>query len=120
MQRVHVLSEGSEIMEEARKTLRTQISRTIEVSVDGVRCDLIDLSITGAQITAPMLLRSDQSVRLAFTDEPTSTRCHALVAWVLMELVDGNALYRAGLRFLDPEPKILETYCVKYGTNPFR
>lgn len=80
-----VLRAGARLLDHCgtRQVVRARINGSVEVSVNGECCDLVDLSVTGAQISAPMRLRPDESVRLAFADESAETRCHGVVAWVV-------------------------------------
>jgi hypothetical protein len=86
-----------------------------EVVVDGERSELVNLSVTGAQVVLPARLQPRQSIRFILLDGTAEVRFRALVAWSSMELLASAVRYRVGLSFTDPDKKILEIFCNRHG-----
>ena len=88
------------------------------VVVNGEQGQLIDLSVSGAQVQVPMRLRPQQVVRFALTDEIGGMRCQGTVAWSIAVPGGGSIHYRAGLEFVNPDKQRLSELCVKLGGAP--
>lgn len=88
------------------------------VIVNGEPCQLIDLSVTGAQVQIPMRLRPSQVVRFTVPDESGDVRCQGTVAWSIAVPSGGTIQYRAGLEFINPDAKRLASICARYGGAP--
>jgi hypothetical protein len=101
-----------------RRTARFSMNGLITVLVNGERSQLVDLSLTGAQVLAPIRLRPEQSVRITLTDKSAETRCKGVVAWVAAEPAGANVWYRAGLHLSELDPKVLEALCQQSSTLP--
>ena len=86
-----------------------------EVVVDGERSELVNLSVTGAQVVLPARLQPRQSIRFILLDGTAEVRLRALVAWSSLELLASAVRYRVGLSFTDPDKKILEIFCNRHG-----
>lgn len=88
------------------------------VVVNGEAAQLIDLSVSGAQVQVPMRLRPSQVVRFAITAETGDARCQGTVAWSIAVPSGGSIQYRAGLEFIKPDAKRLAAICAKFGGAP--
>ena len=88
------------------------------VAVNGEHGQLVDLSVTGAQVQVPMRLRLSQVVRIILMDEDGNTRCQGTVAWSILVASGGVIQYRAGLEFINPDADRLAAYCAKFGGAP--
>ncbi len=86
-----------------------------EVVIDGSRSELVNLSISGAQVVLPARVQPNQSVRFILHDGASQIRFRAQVAWASIELVLSAVRYRAGIAFTDPDRKALEKFCQRYG-----
>jgi hypothetical protein len=86
-----------------------------EVVVDGERSELVNLSVTGAQVVLPARLQPRQSIRFVLLDGSAEVRFRAQVAWSSIELLASAVRYRVGLTFTDPDKKILEIFCNRHG-----
>ena len=86
-----------------------------QVVVDGERSELVNLSVTGAQVILPARLQPRQSIRFILLDGSAEVRFRAQVAWSSIELLASAVRYRVGLAFTDPDKKILEVFCNRHG-----
>ena len=88
------------------------------VVVSGEPGQLIDLSVSGAQVQVPMRLRPGQVVRFAVADETGDMRCQGTVAWSIAVPGGGSIQYRAGVEFVNPDKNRLSQLCSKLGGAP--
>ena len=93
-----------------RRAPRVKIVDGVEVLVDGNTATLIDLSIIGAQLVSPTILKPNQRVRLSVTHGHKPLRINAAVAWASVELVTSGPRYRAGVEFFDAEPDRMQKF----------
>lgn len=100
-----------------RQAARYPMNRRAVV-VNGEVAQLVDLSVSGAQVQVPMRLRPSQVVRFAMTDETGDTRCQGTVAWSIAVPSGGSIQYRAGLEFINPDAKRLAAICARHGGAP--
>jgi hypothetical protein len=78
---------------------------SVEVQIDGKAATLVDLSVTGAQVLSPAILRPNQRIRLVLPEPTRPIRLAAWVAWASFEMPsDAPARYRAGIEFFDADP----------------
>jgi hypothetical protein len=105
---------------DARGTRRAQrfpITGALEITVDGNPATLVDLSSVGAQVLSPTVLKPNQRVRVSLSDTNGTTRFNASIAWAAFEIPPNTSpRYRAGIEFLDADVRVLNGYCLKYGT----
>jgi len=88
-----------------RRAARFKIVEGVEVMVDGNAAILIDLSIIGAQVLSPIVLKPNQRVRMSLPETPRPIRFSASVAWAAFEMPRGKTApqYRAGVEFVDAD-----------------
>ena len=96
-----------------RRAPRFRIVDGVEVTVDGNTATLVDLSIVGAQVVSPTILKPNQRLRMALADGKKPIRFSAGVAWASFELAKTGARYRAGIEFFDAEPEAVQKFCDK-------
>ena len=94
-----------------RRAPRFRIVEEVEVTIDGNVATLVDLSIIGAQVVSPTILKPNQRVRMAMADNKKPIRFSAGVAWASFELAKTGPRYRAGLEFFDAEPQAVQKFC---------
>ncbi len=94
-----------------RGARRFAMKADMEAVVDGERSRLVNLSVTGAQLVLPARVQPRQSVLLTLIDDKSEKRFRALVAWSTVELAQSMVKYRAGVSFLDPDPRAIEAFC---------
>ena len=93
-----------------RRAPRVKIVDGVEVMIDGSPAVLIDLSVVGAQVVSPTILRPNQRVRMILPDEERPIRCVAGVAWAAFEMPKSGPRYRAGIEFFDAESGNLDRF----------
>jgi hypothetical protein len=98
-----------------RRAPRTRVAGKVEVLVDGNIALLVDLSIIGAQVVSPTVLKPNQRVRMALTDDLGNVRFNAAVAWASFEIPPNSGpRYRAGLAFVDADAHAVEAFCARH------
>lgn len=93
-----------------RRAPRYQVARGIEVMIDGKPATLINLSVVGAQVVSPTILRPNQRVRMMLPDTERPIRFAAGVAWAAFEMPKAGPHYRAGIEFFDAEAENLDKF----------
>ena len=93
-----------------RRAARFNIAQGIEVLIDGKPAALINLSIVGAQVVSPTILKPNQRVRMSLPDPDGPIRCMAGVAWAAFEMPRSGPVYRAGIEFFDAEAVNVERF----------
>jgi hypothetical protein len=84
----------------------------VEARINGAPGQLINLSVTGAQVVAQIRMRPTEKVRLALTDATTELRLTGAVAWANLEIsARGVQQYRAGLELCSADEEVMERYC---------
>lgn len=80
------------------------------VMINGVGVNLVDLSVTGAQVLASMVLMPRGSVDVSVARNGDLIRCEAGVIWGGFEVPDSprSPWYRAGIHFKDTDRDALE------------
>ncbi len=89
-----------------RRAARVRVEDGLSAIVDGATVSVVDLSVFGAQVLSPAVLKPNQRLRFSLTDQSGAVRCNAVVAWATFELPRAGRPgphYRAGLAFLDAE-----------------
>jgi hypothetical protein len=100
-----------------RRAPRVKVKDAVGVVVDGNSASLIDISIIGAQLVSPTVLKPNQRVRMSLADEKGTIRFNAAVAWASFEIPpQSGPRYRAGIEFIDGDPDALAAYCQRHKT----
>jgi hypothetical protein len=86
-----------------RRAPRFSIADGCEVQVDGKPAALINLSLVGAQVVSPTILKPNQRVRFILADKPKAIRIGSVIAWAAFELPKAGPRYRAGVEFFDAD-----------------
>jgi hypothetical protein len=96
-----------------RRAARVPIRDGIEVAVDGNTAGLINLSVVGAQVVSPTVLKPNQRVRIAM--ENGKMKCAGAVVWAAFEMPKGlPTRYRAGIDWgVTAEAPKVETFAKK-------
>jgi hypothetical protein len=101
-----------------RRAPRFKIAGSLEVLIDGNIAMLIDLSVIGAQVVSPTVLKPNQRVRMALNDNLGNVRFNAAVAWASFEIPpSGGPRYRAGLSFFDADQHAVEAFCARHKAH---
>ena len=93
-----------------RRAPRFNVTKGIEVTIDGNPAALINLSIVGAQVVSPTILKPNQRIRMTLPDPDGPIRVMAGVAWAAFEMPKSGPVYRAGIEFYDGEAGSLDRY----------
>jgi hypothetical protein len=95
-----------------RRAARVRITDGVDISVDGSSARLVDLSIVGAQVVSPVILKPNQRVRVSLPDAPRPIRMSAAVAWAFFEMPKGTPApqYRAGIEFFDADAAAVQKF----------
>ena len=94
-----------------RRARRVRIVDGVNVLIDGNVATLVDLSVIGAQVVSPTILKPNQRVRMSMGEASKPLRFSAAVAWASFELATTGPRYRAGLEFFDADAKAVEQFC---------
>lgn len=86
-----------------RRAPRFTVNKGIEVTIDGNPATLINVSVVGAQVVSPTILKPNQRVRMTLPDPESPIRVMAGVAWAAFEMPKSGPVYRAGIEFYDAE-----------------
>jgi hypothetical protein len=98
-----------------RRAPRFRIRGQVEILVDGNVATLVDLSTVGAQVVSPTILKPNQRVRMALTDDLGNVRFNAAVAWASFEIPPNSGpRYRAGLAFVDADAPAVDAFCIRH------
>jgi hypothetical protein len=98
-----------------RRAPRHRIRGQVEILVDGNIATLVDLSVIGAQVVSPTILKPNQRVRMALTDDLGNVRFNAAVAWASFEIPqDSGPRYRVGLAFVDADSPSVDAFCKRH------
>jgi hypothetical protein len=95
-----------------RRAARVRMTDGVEISVDGSSARLIDLSIVGAQVVSPVILKPNQRVRVSLPVVARPIRMSAAVAWAFFEMPKGTPApqYRAGIEFFDADAAAVQKF----------
>lgn len=93
-----------------RRAERVAITRSVEVLIDGNPATLVNISMVGAQVLSPSLLRPNQRVRMSLVDEARPIRFNGVVAWAAFEMPKEGPRYRAGVNFSDAAPDMVARF----------
>jgi hypothetical protein len=98
-----------------RRAPRYRIAGTLDAMVDGTQASLVDLSVIGAQVVSPIVLKPNQRVRMSLQDHEGTVRFNASVAWASFEIPPNSGpRYRAGLEFIDADGTAIDAYCLRH------
>jgi hypothetical protein len=99
-----------------RRAPRHRVRDGVEIQLDGNPAMVVDLSVVGAQVISPTVLRPNQKVRISLPADDFVMRFRGSIAWAKFELPSAPERapqYRAGVEFVDSDPAALETFCDK-------
>lgn len=98
-----------------RRAPRFRIAGEMSVLLDGNAARLVDLSMVGAQVISPTILKPRQRVRMALADDHGALRFNAAIAWAFFEIPPkGAPQYRAGVNFVDANSDAVGAFCLRH------
>jgi PilZ domain-containing protein len=98
-----------------RRAPRYKIAGDMSVLLDGNAAKLVDLSSVGAQVVSPTILKPNQRIRMALTDDHGALRFNAAIAWAAFEIPPQRSpRYRAGINFVDADSNAVGAFCMRH------
>lgn len=98
-----------------RRAPRFKVAGTFGTLLDGNAATVIDISTIGAQVVSSIVLKPNQVVRMAMSDDHATLRFNAAVAWASFEIPPNSGpRYRAGIKFMDADPAALGGFCRRH------
>jgi hypothetical protein len=98
-----------------RRAPRFKVAGTFGALLDGNAATVIDLSTIGAQVVSSIMLKPNQVVRMAISDDHDSLRFNAAVAWASFEIPPNSGpRYRAGIKFVDADAGAVGGFCRRH------
>ena len=99
-----------------RRAPRYRIRQGVEIQLDGNPAQVIDLSVIGAQVISPTILRPNQRVRVSVPTDDFMMRFRGSIAWAKFELPKPTEppRYRAGVEFVDADAAAMGDYCTRH------
>jgi hypothetical protein len=94
-----------------RRAPRFRVIDGVEVMIDGNPAALVDVSVVGAQVVSPTILKPNQRLRIALPDPSRPIRFSGAVAWASFEMPKGGPRYRAGIEFFDADADAVQRFC---------
>ena len=99
-----------------RRAARHRVKNGVEIQLDGSAVSVVDVSVVGAQVVSPTILRPNQKVRVTIPYDKSQLRCRGTIAWAKFELPKPTEppVYRAGVEFLDADPSALDDFAGRH------
>lgn len=98
-----------------RRAPRFKMKPKTDATIDGKPAAVADLSTVGAQIVSPTILKPNQKIKMALTDDSAKIAFAADIAWSSFEIPPGSApRYRAGVNFQDADAGQVEEFCGRH------
>ena len=93
-----------------RRAARFTMKDGMEILIDGNPASLVDLSLVGAMVISPTILRPNQRIRVSLPDARRALRFGGAVAWAAFELLGARARYRAGIEFFTADGVAIQQF----------
>ena len=93
-----------------RRAPRFSMVDGINADIDGKTASLVNLSLVGAQVLSPTILKPKQRLRFTVVNEGQPIRIQSVVATVAVEIVKGAPRYRAGIEFVNADSAALQKF----------
>ena len=93
-----------------RRAPRFKLVDGIELQIDGNGATILDLSVVGAQVVSPTILKPNQRIRVTIPNGDRPLRFTGAVAWASFEIPKGVPRYRAGIEFFDADVASMNTF----------
>jgi hypothetical protein len=98
-----------------RRAPRFRVAGTFGALLDGNAASVIDISTLGAQVVSSVMLKPNQVVKMALSDDHDSLRFNAAVAWASFEIPPNSGpRYRAGIKFIDADQGVVGGFCRRH------
>jgi len=105
---------ASPLTRERRSAVRVSSVDQTKLVIDGLSVDLIDLSVTGAQVVSPAVLPLGRHLQVLFESNRGASCYKGEVIWGTFDLLPATRRlwYRAGIDFKDGDQRLLERTCL--------
>jgi hypothetical protein len=102
-----------------RRATRYLMQADVEAKVNGTSGRLVNLSVTGSQMLAPIRLRPAECIRVTLADDSSDLRLSGTIAWVSLEIgaKSSGQRYRFGVEFSDADQQLLEDFCLRHKND---
>jgi hypothetical protein len=101
-----------------RRAPRFKVAGTFGTLLDGNAATVVDLSTVGAQVVSSVVLKPNQVVRMALSDDHDHIRFNAAVAWASFEIPSNSGpRYRAGMKFMDADEGAVGGFCQRHKAS---
>jgi hypothetical protein len=99
-----------------RRASRFKVIESLNAVVENGQANLVNISIIGAQVVSPSVIRPTQKVKIMLPDTKDMVHLTGQVAWSTFERMQlqTEPFYRAGMEFTDAAQEILEDYCRRH------
>jgi hypothetical protein len=98
-----------------RRAPRFKVAGTFGTLLDGNAATVIDLSSVGAQVVSSVVLKPNQVVKMAISDDHDRLHFNAAVAWASFEIPPNSGpRYRAGIKFIDADAGAVGGFCRRH------
>ncbi|HZT78470.1 MAG TPA: PilZ domain-containing protein [Vicinamibacterales bacterium] len=98
-----------------RRAARVKMDAKATAVVDGKSAQLVDLSVIGAQIISPAVLKPNQPIAVALVDRVATVKFNAKVAWTSFEILPNSSpRYRAGIEFVDANAPEVDAFAARH------
>ncbi len=98
-----------------RRAPRVKMNEKATAVVEGKTAMLVDLSVIGAQVVSPAVLKPNQPVTIALVDKDADIRFMGKVAWTSFEIPPNSGpRYRAGIEFVDADPVDVDAFAERH------
>jgi hypothetical protein len=99
---------------ERRSAVRVSNVDQTKLVIDGLSVDLIDLSLTGAQVVSPAVLPLGRRLQVLLKSRRETSWYNGEVIWGAFDLLPltRRLWYRAGIDFKDGDQRLLERACL--------
>jgi len=97
-----------------RASTRIEDIEWARIRINGTPVRIVDLSLTGAQILSPAVLRLGDSVHVMLASDADIVQCDAGIVWGTFDMIGLSSapLFRAGLSFKDADRRAIERLCI--------
>ncbi len=102
-----------------RRASRFKVLESLNAVVENGQANLVNISIIGAQVVSPSVIRPTQKVKIMLPDSKDMVELNGQVAWSTFERIQlqTEPYYRAGMEFTDAAQEILEDYCRRHCSH---
>ncbi len=98
-----------------RRAPRFKVAGMFGALLDGNAATIVDISTIGAQVVSSVMLKPNQVVKMAISDDHASLRFNAAVAWASFEIPPNSGpRYRAGIKFVDADQGAVGGFCRRH------